>query len=151
MPTMALFIKILSVIMEYGMLLWLLYFVSRSVRYIWLDMKKTGKELSDKAKASAGEAMLTVVESGDEEQVGRRFAFSDEIRIGRGPDNDIRIFDSFVSHHHAVVFLRNNLYVIEDLGSRNHTYVNDRQLSGKAYLKAGDLIRIGFLTLKFER
>ena len=51
----------------------------------------------------------------------------------------------------TVVFLRNNLYVIEDLGSRNHTYVNDRQLNGKAYLKAGDLIRIGFLTLKFER
>ncbi len=149
MPTMALFIKVASVVMEYGMLLWLLYFVSRSVRYMWRDMR--AREIEQKKKSVSGKAALAVVASGDQRQMGRRFAFSDEIAIGRAPDNDIVITDSFVSHHHAVVFQRNNLYVIEDLGSRNHTYVNDRQLKGKAYLRAGDMIRIGFITLRFER
>lgn len=151
MPTTALVIKVISVVLEYGMLLWLIYFVSRSVRYIWKDMRTAGKMYSSRGKASAHEAVLAVVDSDDQGQMGRRFAFLDEIAIGRDPDNDIVVPDSFVSHHHAVVFLRNNLYVIEDLGSRNHTYVNDRRLIGRAYLKAGDLIRIGFLTLRFER
>ncbi len=151
MPTMAFVIKAISVGLEYGMLLWLLYFVSRSVRYIWKDMRKMGRELSREEKARDGEAVLTVVGTNDQRQMGRRFALSEELSIGRGPDNDIVITDTFVSHHHAVVFQRNNLYIIKDLGSRNHTYVNDRKLNGKAYLRAGDLIRIGFLTLRFER
>lgn len=151
MPTMAMLIKVLSVILEYGMLLCLLYFVWQSARYIWKDIRRSRRELAAGAGAVPGEAALTIVQASDQEQLGRRFAFFDEITMGRGADNDIRITDGFVSHHHAVVFLRNNLYVIEDLGSRNHTYVNDRQLNGKAYLKAGDLIRIGFLTLRFER
>ena len=41
--------------------------------------------------------------------------------------------------------------MIEDLGSVNHTYVNGQVLQGKAYLKPGDMIRIGMVTLKFER
>ena len=152
MPTMATLITVLSVLLEYGMLLWLLYFVWHSARYIWKDIKKSRRELSAGAGAAApGEASLTIVRGSNEEQLGRKFSFSDEVTLGRGADNDIRITDGFVSHHHAVVFLRNNLYVIEDLGSRNHTYVNDRQLKGKAYLRTGDLIRIGFLTLRFER
>ena len=151
MPTMAFLIKVLSVIMEYGMLLCLLYFVSHSVRYIWRDIQRTGRSLSEKGGALSGGAALTVVGSGDQGQMGKRFAFSEEITIGRSANNDILISDNFVSHHHAVIFLRNNLYVIEDLGSRNHTYVNDRRLNGRAYLKDGDLIRIGFLTLRFER
>lgn len=149
MPTMAFFIKAISVVLEYGMLFWLLYFVSRSIRYMWKDMKKRGGELSRRGGV-AGEAILTVVDSRDGQQMGRRFSLSEEIAIGRGPDNDIVVSDNFVSHHHAVVFHRNNLYVIEDLGSRNHTYVNDRQLKGKAYLRPGDLIRIGFLTMRFD-
>ena len=67
------------------------------------------------------EAVLSVVEAGDE------------------------------AHRHAVVRLVNNQYVIEDMGSMNHTYLNDAILQGKAYLKPGDLIRIGFVTLRFER
>ena len=132
------------------MLFWLLYFVSRAVKYIWQDVKVTERDLARQGKGTAGEAMLTVVGSGDPSQVGRRFAFGDEISIGRDSDNDIRISDSFVSHHHAVIFMRNNLYIIEDLGSKNHTFVNDRQLRGKVYLRTGDLIRIGFLTLRFD-
>ena len=95
--------------------------------------------------------MLTVTESGDASLQGRRFAFSEEISIGRGAENDIVINDTYVSHHHAVISLVNNQYVIEDLKSVNHTYVNDQLLSGRAYLQTGDQIRIGMATFRFER
>ena len=59
--------------------------------------------------------------------------------------------ESFVSHHHAVLYPHGSQYVVEDLGSTNHTYLNDQVLEGKAYIKAGDVIRIGMVTLQFER
>jgi len=37
------------------------------------------------------------------------------------------------------------------LGSVNHTYVNGQPLEGRAYLKPGDEIRVGMVTLRFER
>ena len=75
----------------------------------------------------------------------------DEITIGRGAENDVIIPENFVSHRHATIFLHGAQYVIEDLGSVNHTYVNGQMLEGKAYLKPNDEIRIGMVTLKFER
>ena len=41
--------------------------------------------------------------------------------------------------------------VMADLGSINHTYVNGQILEGRAYLRLGDKIRIGLVTLRFER
>ena len=59
--------------------------------------------------------------------------------------------DAYVSHHHAQITARGNQYVLEDLGSRNHTYVNGAEIDGRTYLTPGDIIRIGFVSLKFER
>ncbi len=150
MPTTAFLIKAVSVIFQYGILLLLFSFLSHIVRYMWADIRKTKDSLRQR-ETSQKEAVLTVIESGDGALSGKRFAFTDEISLGRDAENDIVISDSYVSHHHAVISLLNNLYVIEDLGSVNHTYVNDQILQGRAYLQAGDLIRIGLVTLRFER
>ena len=71
--------------------------------------------------------------------------------MGRGEDNDVVIPEGFVSHHHAVIYQHGSQYVIEDLGSVNHTYVNDQMMEGRAFIKPGDLVRIGIVTLRFER
>ena len=59
--------------------------------------------------------------------------------------------DSFASHNHAVIVLLNNLYVIEDMGSVNKTYVNNQPITGRQYLQTGDLITIGSVTFQFGR
>ena len=119
---------------------------------IFLDMKEKLQEQKP-PELQSDEAVLEVLGSdkGEEGLVKRRFAFSEQITVGRGEDNDVVIPESFVSHHHAVLFRRGSQYVIEDLGSRNHTYVNDQLLTGKAYIKPGDTIRIGLVTMRFER
>lgn len=150
MPGTDLFLRILSVLFQYGILLLLFFFISRLARMMFYDMKSLQKEFKPR-EVFPSEAVLSVMKSDDDALTGKRFAFTHEIRLGRGEDNDIRISDSFVSHHHAIVRLVNNQYVIEDMGSVNHTYLNDEVLRGKAYLKPGDLIRIGFVVLKFER
>ena len=94
---------------------------------------------------------LQVAVLGATGMVGQRFAFSNHISIGRGNDNDIVLNDSFASHHHAEIALLNNLYVIEDMGSVNKTYVNNEPITGRQYLQSGDLISVGSATFEFGR
>jgi len=58
----------------------------------------------------------------------------------------------FVSHRHAQVVKMNDKYYVEDLGSANHTWVNDIKLAqGQAEpLKDGDTIRLGKVVLTFH-
>ena len=146
----AMAIKVARVALEYGMLLWLIYFTVSLSRKMFGEVKKEMKR-QHKPAVRQNEALLTVVEASEEELQGRRFAFQEEITIGRGAENDIRIPENFVSHRHATIFLQVAQYVIQDMGSVNHTYVNGQPLEGRAYLKPGDEIRIGMVTLRFER
>ncbi len=50
--------------------------------------------------------------------------------IGRGDDVDLRIDDSEASRHHARVRLHGGLWFVEDLGSRNGTYVDGVRVHG---------------------
>ena len=79
-----------------------------------------------------------------------------KMRIGRSSDNEIVVEDDSVSGHHAIITIQKQadvndakIYVIEDLGSTNHTYVNNKEISSQQ-LNDGDIIRIGRTRLKFS-
>ena len=131
MQTTAFFIKLLSVVLQYGMLFLLLYFVYLLLRFMRQDIRRMASTAH--RDTSLKEAVITVVESEDKSMEGRRFAFTDALSIGRGDENDITLNDTYVSHHHVVITLVNNLYVIEDLHRVNHTYVNGQILQGSTY------------------
>ena len=150
MPTMAVILKGVRVLLEYGMLLWLLWFALKLSKRLFREVRKESIR-QRRPETSQNEAVVSVVDANEENLVGRRFAFSEQISIGRGDDNDIMIPEGFVSHHHAVIYQHGSQYVIEDLGSVNHTYVNDQVLQGRAYIKSGDIVRIGMVALRFER
>src|SRR5512136_2953080 len=58
-------------------------------------------------------------------ETGRFFSLKDKVAlIGRGSDNNIRIDEKSVSRMHAKVFRENDKYYIEDLKSRNGTWIN---------------------------
>jgi DNA-binding winged helix-turn-helix (wHTH) protein len=63
--------------------------------------------------------------------------------IGRTDDADIRIDKTEVSRCHATITIQGTTAVIEDLGSKNGTFVNGRQLDGPTTLTNGDEIWIG--------
>ncbi len=150
MPATAFLIKALSVVLQYGILILLFYFIYLVVKFMREDSRPIVAATKPR-ETRQQEAVLTVTETGDASLQGKRFAFSESIAIGRGAENDIVIDDTYVSHHHAVISLMNNQYVIEDLKSVNHTYVNDQLLSGRTYLQTGDIIRIGMAAFRFER
>ncbi|MFF5073588.1 FHA domain-containing protein [Micromonospora olivasterospora] len=74
---------------------------------------------------------------------------ADRIRVGRAPDNDIVLDDLLVSRHHADLVRDGAGFRVIDLGTRNGTYVNGRQVE-QAVLNAGDLLSFGHHQMVFD-
>jgi sigma-B regulation protein RsbU (phosphoserine phosphatase) len=71
--------------------------------------------------------------------------------IGRSSLNDLAIADKMLSRQHARILRDGNGgLTIEDLGSRNGTFVNGERLVSLQPLKSGDRITVGGVTLKVE-
>ena len=63
--------------------------------------------------------------------------------IGRDPVAAIRVDDSSVSRRHARIVVNEDSAVIEDLDSKNGTWVNEVQIAGRLTLQDGDRIQLG--------
>jgi serine phosphatase RsbU (regulator of sigma subunit) len=74
---------------------------------------------------------------------GQRLKLDDELVIlGRNPDCQVIIPSNAVSRQHAQICRQNGLWYIEDLGSRNGTFVNNQGVAGRTALKENDRIKI---------
>jgi diguanylate cyclase (GGDEF)-like protein len=68
-----------------------------------------------------------------------------ELVVGRGEEAHLRIVDDGVSRRHARFLLTGDKVVVEDLGSRNGTFVNEVRVLTPVQLREGDRIRLGLL------
>lgn len=71
--------------------------------------------------------------------------------IGRADDAAVCIEAPGVSRRHARIVIERDAATLEDLGSRNGTYLRDRRLNEPALLRDGDAIRIGGQLLIYSR
>lgn len=69
--------------------------------------------------------------------------------IGRSSNNDIQIAEQHVSRQHAVISFREGVFMVNDLGSSNGTFVNDQKIEEPFPLFAGDCIRLYVPELRF--
>lgn len=100
-------------------------------------------------RAPSTDAALVVVKGGGLEG-GARYDLFGGLSIGRSPDADVRIDDSFASGLHCRLYSRGPSYYVEDLGSTNGTFLNGGTLRGESRLSDLDEIRIGDTELRFE-
>jgi hypothetical protein len=70
------------------------------------------------------------------------------VRIGRGPDNDIRLRNTSVSTNHATISRKGDAWQIVDLGSSNGVIVNARAVT-QATLRDDDIVELGEVRLRF--
>ncbi len=70
--------------------------------------------------------------------------------IGRAADAMISVASRRVSRRHARILVADGRATLEDLGSRNGTYLGERSIAAPTELKHGDLIRIGPIRLLFR-
>jgi diguanylate cyclase (GGDEF)-like protein len=83
--------------------------------------------------------------------VGEMYKLSKhESIVGRGQNVDVEILDDGASRRHAQIKMTDEGPIIEDLGSRNGTYVNGERISMPVTLHEGDKIQLSSQTiLKF--
>jgi pSer/pThr/pTyr-binding forkhead associated (FHA) protein len=103
--------------------------------------------------------MMLLVESARDEVTGSlTFADGSEqplrqnLAIGRGPGNHIRLSSKMVSRRHALLKFEEGRWYIEDRGSVNGTFVNETRLPfGVPHpLRHADRITVGSETLVFS-
>ncbi len=74
---------------------------------------------------------------------GQRWTLAkDEMMIGRGTDADIVLPERQVSRYHLKIHYRDGRYILEDLDSKNGTFLNGQQVKGSVSLQDGDEIQI---------
>lgn len=66
-----------------------------------------------------------------------------ETLLGRDPACHVTIPDGSVSHRHARLYHSDGEWYVEDLGSTNGTYHNERPLSHPVVVRPGDKLAIG--------
>ena len=74
----------------------------------------------------------------------------DVLFIGRSTHCDITIADRFLSRRHARLFDSGTSWQIEDLGSRNGTFINGRQVEQPTSIHAGDVIALSASLIKVQ-
>jgi pSer/pThr/pTyr-binding forkhead associated (FHA) protein len=82
---------------------------------------------------------------------GKAISLDGTLQIGRAGACQIKLPDTYVSSFHARIFRRDGGWFVEDLGSTNGTYLNQRRVTSPAELRAGDRLRIGKTTLELRR
>src|SRR5205085_882459 len=85
-------------------------------------------------------------------QAGRKYELKgDKWILGRHPDCHVVIEVGAVSRNHCQVVREGNNHYVEDLGSRNGTFLNDEsdKLIGRRLLKSGDIIRVCEVSFTF--
>ena len=65
--------------------------------------------------------------------------------VGRGEDAHVRLDSPENSRRHATVTVRGGRVTVRDEGSRNHTFVDDRQVEAETPVEPGQTIRFGQL------
>lgn len=141
----------ISTILSYVFTVIIYVFILFVIRLIYLDVKKMSRfednSINDEACAS-----LRPVKSKVELRtpLRRRYNIYGEAVIGRGRECDIIINENFVSKKHLIIWYENGDWYLEDLGSRNGTYVNGQRIRQEVILDTEDTISVGGLNFVFE-
>lgn len=72
------------------------------------------------------------------------------VSIGREIGNDIVLAsDRTISRQHALIHALNDKHFLEDLNSKNGSWINGAAVTGRAPLESGDEVRLGVTRLLF--
>lgn len=103
-------------------------------------------EVFSTAPKSSDRACIVVIYG---PELGKRASLGHgTFEVGRSPRSDLCIDQESISRHHARISFDGQRHVIEDLGSTNGTFVNERKLE-RTVLNDGDQVKVGRSILKY--
>ncbi|MGB3714895.1 MAG: FHA domain-containing protein [Candidatus Promineifilaceae bacterium] len=114
-----------------GVIAWFIY------RDIQLVTMQTGYQAKPQGTLQVLSSDTDTVEDGEE------FSLSMVNSIGRAPVNVIVLDDEFTSSRHALVTWSGEQWMVEDVGSRNGTLLNDLPVDSQTVMVSGDILTVG--------
>ena len=78
-----------------------------------------------------------------ESMAGERIELTNTITMGRGGASDLALDDQFLSTTHARFTVDGGDLFLEDLGSRNGTFINAEPVIYRTQLIKGDIVQLG--------
>jgi len=131
----------LSLIMKFIIIGIIYVIIIFALRIMYKDIKGGGKKKTVTKKPMG----LEVIERGENFnlRLGAVIPLNNELTIGRNEDNLLILGDKYVSSKHAIIYLKNTDYILQDLKSTNGTLMNSKKVIGKVDIKKGDEIQVG--------
>jgi hypothetical protein len=145
-------------VLKYVFLALLYFFVYRAIRSVVVDLR--GARVHHEARRVPAPAPpprartkppRTVVVLNERGGKAAAYQLNGNLQIGRAEACQIKLSDTYVSQFHARLFTRDGGWFVEDLGSTNGTYLNQRRITGATPVAAGDRIKVGKVVLEFRR
>lgn len=74
-----------------------------------------------------------------------------QITLGRAPDSTIVVDDDYASSRHARIYEAEGVWMVEDLGSTNGTWLDRARITAPAVIPLNTSIRVGRTTLQMQK
>jgi pSer/pThr/pTyr-binding forkhead associated (FHA) protein len=138
----------------------LYFFVYRAIRTVVLDLRgpQARRDVRQSpgpsrpaATSRQGKSPRSVTVFGDNGEKLDNLRLTGQIQIGRADACQIKLEDTYVSTFHARIFNRDGAWLVEDLGSTNGTYLNQRRVTSPVEVRSGDRVKLGKTTLELKR
>ena len=145
MPESALtLLKLLFLALVYLFLFFIVRVVLRELRAPALAPAGAAPAPSTRRRAAPAKAFATLRVVAPEPRTGELIPIDGEITVGRGGGCALVLADDhYASTVHARVFRRGNDLYVDDLESRNGTFVNGTRISTTTKLKRNDRVQFG--------
>lgn len=98
--------------------------------------------MSDKTK----DRPILIVRDQDNMPARQWMVEKDEVTVGRDDSSDLTLDDRQISRQHIRIYKEGSKFFIQDLESKNGTWVNGLQLKGSRELADGDEIQLALTT-----
>ena len=106
-------------------------------------------EIEEEATPSRQQPAVPYMVIVDGPRIGTRFPLKEGSNImGRAPTNEMRLEDQSVSRQHAEVVRQPSGYAVKDLGSKNGTFVNGKQITETVMIGHKDVVKTGIYQLR---
>lgn len=150
-------------VLKYALIVLLYFFVFRAVRSVAIDVagrRRERREAETRAptgpiatgrSSRGGKPPSHVVVHEPDGSKARNVKLSGSTQIGRGAGCAIRLSDTYVSQLHARLYGEDGSWFVEDLGSTNGTFLNDRKVASPVEVHAGDVVKVGKTVLELRR
>jgi hypothetical protein len=132
-----LFLRIAGAVSLYAFLGWGLWL-------LWRDLRRQSRALG----APVHPALLLSLKDGAQPAMYRFTA--PEVTIGRDSTCECRLNEQTISARHARLSYHHGQWWVEDLHSRNGTFLNDESVRNQVVITSGDSLRCGSIVFGIE-